>query len=828
MSEQPKVEIAFAAKFEDLQRQLGELDKKFSRFATDTKSSLGGLDSVLSGIEGRVKSLVAAWLSYEGIKRAIQQTAEMGREQERLAEKLGTSRAEAAAISVAMGDVGGTTSQYESAVTRLNRQLMGNSENLTRYGFSLDEVKRKNMSQSETLLYAIQIINGYTAGINRNQAAMAILGARGGDVTALLRLNNEVMEEARGKVEKLNLALDPALMKEYRKEMSDLGDVGNGFVKGAGEQLILIVNRIANTFTKLGTETLPGLRKFFSYLAAMVQSIIGLFDTFIETLITVGRLIGNFLGATAKVATALIQDKSLSKAWEEAKTGADLIVRDMDDHAQRIAKSIVETESKIQAALNFGAGAPAPGTRNPPPGGGRKAPGPAQPRSVMQEIEAELAQKKAAYEYDSAMRGDYQRFTLSMESEFWAKYLKLSDFSLAEQESIRKRYADAGTQASKLNVQEQLAVKMKYWALETALAREKFANDMADLRAEQAQYRVDLESRLAIAQEIQRRYESAGGMHREATQAKRETESILREMRDRNRQMEDARIQSEQTIADRLIDIKLSQNELEVQLLQRSRLQSIEFQEDAENEKFRNLRSSLYMRQSLLKADREEDKAAIEAFNQQIQQLEVDHQAKVLEIKKQATLESRKYQIEAQIAIQDSFATMISSMAMDIRNLNKAFTSFINSILKSLNDLAAKRIGESLFGGGTTGGNFLQSLTNFIFPAAAATGGSMLGSGLAMPASTSGGFGYLSSITSGLGFHGYAEGTDYVPKTGLYQLHEGEKVTPANENTGETATNGGMRVYNTFNVSGAIDSRTQQQLAVAAGRGLQRAMRRGT
>ena len=45
-----------------------------------------------------------------------------------------------------------------------------------------------------------------------------------------------------------------------------------------------------------------------------------------------------------------------------------------------------------------------------------------------------------------------------------------------------------------------------------------------------------------------------------------------------------------------------------------------------------------------------------------------------------------------------------------------------------------------------------------------------------------------SSSTPSGGVTGYAEGTDYVPATGLYQLHKGEAVIPAAQNTGGATT----------------------------------------
>lgn len=52
------------------------------------------------------------------------------------------------------------------------------------------------------------------------------------------------------------------------------------------------------------------------------------------------------------------------------------------------------------------------------------------------------------------------------------------------------------------------------------------------------------------------------------------------------------------------------------------------------------------------------------------------------------------------------------------------------------------------------------------------------------------GYGNTKAIT------GYATGTDYVPRTGPYLLHQGEKVIPASNNSSSS------NIYNTFNISG--------------------------
>ncbi|MDZ4253208.1 MAG: hypothetical protein U1A72_11640, partial [Sulfuritalea sp.] len=70
-----------------------------------------------------------------------------------------------------------------------------------------------------------------------------------------------------------------------------------------------------------------------------------------------------------------------------------------------------------------------------------------------------------------------------------------------------------------------------------------------------------------------------------------------------------------------------------------------------------------------------------------------------------------------------------------------------------------------------------------------------------------------------------ATGTPFVSRDGPAFLHRGEAVIPAAENNGG---GGGMTVINQFTITGAMDRRTQAQIAAAAGESVQRAMARNT
>jgi len=130
--------------------------------------------------------------------------------------------------------------------------------------------------------------------------------------------------------------------------------------------------------------------------------------------------------------------------------------------------------------------------------------------------------------------------------------------------------------------------------------------------------------------------------------------------------------------------------------------------------------------------------------------------------------ESRKTWNDFGQTIADNFNTMfVDTMTNGFKNIGDAFKKFLSSLLSSFISAIGKMIVEwLLFESITTGG---KTEKNFL------GGGSGLGS-------------IFGGIVKGITGLSFAGGTDYVPRTGLAMLHQGETVIPADKNGGESGT----------------------------------------
>jgi len=146
-------------------------------------------------------------------------------------------------------------------------------------------------------------------------------------------------------------------------------------------------------------------------------------------------------------------------------------------------------------------------------------------------------------------------------------------------------------------------------------------------------------------------------------------------------------------------------------------------------------------------------------------------------------------------------------------NLKDLAGSFKRTIDRMVADVLAAKAATALFGndfgkGGNIGGYVGAAMSAFGFG-----GGTQYGDLVkANPI-----FGSAMSLDS------FATGTDYVPKTGMYTLHQGEAVTPASENK-----KGGNTIIIQQTLNGSPSRQSISQSAAETGQKVNRALDRYT
>lgn len=171
----------------------------------------------------------------------------------------------------------------------------------------------------------------------------------------------------------------------------------------------------------------------------------------------------------------------------------------------------------------------------------------------------------------------------------------------------------------------------------------------------------------------------------------------------------------------------------------------------------------------------------------------------------QATDEITEFWKQAAHSMQESMSEFFFDVMQG--NLSDLSGSFKASIDRMVADVLAAKAATALFGSDFGKGGEISGL---------------VGKGLGWLTGLGGGGSGAGAWTSGadLPLGSYATGTDYVPKTGLYRLHQGEQVVPAADNRRNVA------VVNNFTISGDASRASQAQIAAAAGLGVQRALAR--
>jgi hypothetical protein len=237
--------------------QTGELRQGVTAVVDAFRQMNGSVTSSLSSIKSVYIGLAAVIVSAAAFKQAVATTVEWQKETEALGRAMGTTTEVASTLATAAGDIYLETSQLVHASAALTRQLKANELGFNDLGVATRDANGQLLPTMEIMLSANRVLNEYQAGTDRNIIGQRLYSRGWQELSKIVALNADVIEEARKKNEALNLTVDAgttAKVSAYRKALNDVGDVLKGISVTIGRAVMPLLTDLANWFASIGPD----------------------------------------------------------------------------------------------------------------------------------------------------------------------------------------------------------------------------------------------------------------------------------------------------------------------------------------------------------------------------------------------------------------------------------------------------------------------------------------------------------------------------------------------------------------------------------------------
>jgi hypothetical protein len=297
MADNPEpIQVSITAEIKGLMDGLGQATNGVKAATQEMVNSFSGLASTVASLQAPLMALTAVLAGGAMFKEAISSTTEWTGEVVGLSKRLGMTTESASGLALALHKIGMSSDEYGGTVARMTRQMRTNEDAYKRLGIATKDSNGQWRNSQDVLMDVIAKLNGMEAGTNRNVAAQALLGGRVGDISKLLKINNELIAEEQKLAEDLNMVVGPdgaAKAKEYKAAMADISISLKAFAIGVGSALI-------PALTDLAKSVMPVVVSIFKLAAPVISAA------------------GEIIGVVVNVVTDLTQ--TIWKAIKEAFT----------------------------------------------------------------------------------------------------------------------------------------------------------------------------------------------------------------------------------------------------------------------------------------------------------------------------------------------------------------------------------------------------------------------------------------------------------------------------------------------------------------------------
>ena len=620
-----------------------------------------GVQAIVGKVSGGFAMMAGVLAGGAIFKEVVSATKEWNGEAMKMAAQLGITTEQASVLNVAIGDIYSSTDDYLKAAAMMTRQINSGGEGFKKLGVDIKDANGHLRPTGDIMQDVLGKLNGLQQGTDRNAAGMAIFGKGWGEASKLLKLNAEVMEEAKKKADALNLVVGGDAVqaqKDYKAAMNDVDDAMLGMKLALGQQLMPVLADMGKFIAEVGTPVVQGLGWAFKVVMQALDVVVFGVKAFANM---IGASFGAVMDVTEKLANMF--SNLLAGNWKAAANDAKGAAMAIKNNFSAAFDGIAADWEKLgEKAMKRWDGPASKETRVGQQGEGQYDPDKGKDTSeeTLRAFKAELEKKKSLEE-------NWFTWSVSRELEFWQG-------KLGTLQEGTKAYTAVLGEVNKLRKERQ---------------KEEHESQVEGLKAQMDELKNDGLKRLAVQDEIIKeevRLHGAGS--KEVIAARRERGKIVREIQAEERalQLQEANFQRDYAL--QMVDADTEALAYKRDMGEISAQQEIDALITLEQRKLEIKKLAI---QAALQDETLSQTARQDLLNQQFL-LEKATQDKIVALRHQSSVKSAADLQTFLQPLRDSMTSAISSMLAGTMTLSQGFKRILMDMGNYMNQVIAKMV----------------------------------------------------------------------------------------------------------------------------------------
>lgn len=524
-----------------VERTANSIQASMQRMTQQVTGSISGMQSQIKGhfaqigetvhkVTGAILAVSAVVAGGKAFKEVIGETVKWTGEAVKLSKALGITTEEASILNVALDDTFNSMDTMLHGASMITKTLKGNEDAFGKLGVVTRDQNGNYRATGDIMGDVNAKLNTLKEGTDRNVAGMLIYGRQWNEVKGLLKLNAEVMADAKQRAEELHLIVGPEGVKQakaYKMAMKDIEDVSQSLKVQIGNAVLPAFIQLGAWFNSIGPQAIEIFKGALQGVITFVQYLTLGAYTILETVYTGLKQIVTAAITTGSVLMKILQG-DFKGAIDTAKSGWAQMGQQGEDAFNRIAKAAASTNDSVAKMW---------GLKKSDYKGKPDAPdGRVDPDMMSKEKEkSRLPQWESDLEKMKEAEGNFFKDSKASDMEYWQAKLT----------------------AGKLNAEEDRGIRHKIFQLKGEIAREELAVELQAMKDRSEAAMQGSIERINIAREEAELIKSKYG------EQSKEYAAMLREIDAKHREFEADQIKRQESMVDAQKELALVSTSME-------------------------------------------------------------------------------------------------------------------------------------------------------------------------------------------------------------------------------------------------------------------------